>query len=95
MGKASFINIQDREGRLQGYISKNDVGDESYLAFKKFDIGDIIGVKGVVFRTQKGEISVRASEIVLLSKSLGFSPRSSTALMTRSSDTGRDIWISL
>ena len=48
MGKASFINIQDREGRLQGYISKNDVGDESYLAFKKFDIGDIIGVKGVV-----------------------------------------------
>ena len=74
MGKASFINIQDREGRLQGYISKNDVGDESYLAFKKFDIGDIIGVKGVVFRTQKGEISVRASEIVLLSKSLKVLP---------------------
>ena len=74
MGKASFINIQDRQGRLQGYISKNDVGDESYLAFKKFDIGDIIGVKGVVFRTQKGEISVRASEIVLLSKSLKVLP---------------------
>lgn len=74
MGKASFINIQDREGRLQGYISKNDVGDESYLAFKKFDIGDIIGVKGVVFRTQKGEISVRTSEIVLLSKSLKVLP---------------------
>ena len=74
MGKASFINIQDRAGRLQGYISKNDVGDESYLAFKKFDIGDIIGVKGVVFRTQKGEISVRASEIVLLSKSLKVLP---------------------
>ena len=74
MGKASFINIQDREGRLQGYISKNDVGDESYFAFKKFDIGDIIGVKGVVFRTQKGEISVRASEIVLLSKSLKVLP---------------------
>lgn len=74
MGKASFINIQDREGRLQGYISKNDVGDESYLAFKKFDIGDIIGVKGVVFMTQKGEISVRASEIVLLSKSLKVLP---------------------
>ena len=74
MGKASFINIQDREGRLQGYISKNVGGDESYLAFKKFDIGDIIGVKGVVFRTQKGEISVRASEIVLLSKSLKVLP---------------------
>ena len=74
MGKASFINIQDREGRLQGYISKNDVGEESYLAFKKFDIGDIIGIKGVVFKTQKGEISVRASEITLLSKSLKVLP---------------------
>ncbi|MEA4971712.1 Lysine--tRNA ligase [bioreactor metagenome] len=74
MGKASFINIQDREGRMQGYISKNDVGEESYLAFKKFDIGDIIGVKGIVFRTQKGEISVRANEIVLLSKSLKVLP---------------------
>lgn len=74
MGKASFINIQDRDGRLQGYISKNDVGEESYLAFKKFDIGDIIGLKGEVFRTQKGEISVRASEITLLSKSLKVLP---------------------
>ena len=74
MGKASFINIQDRNGRMQGYISKNDVGEESYLAFKKFDIGDIIGIKGIVFRTQKGEISVRANEIVLLSKSLKVLP---------------------
>lgn len=74
MGKASFINVQDRDGRLQGYISKNDVGEGSYLAFKKFDIGDIVGVKGVVFRTQKGEISVRASEITLLSKSLKVLP---------------------
>ena len=74
MGKASFINVKDRDGRLQGYISKNDVGEESYLAFKKFDIGDIVGVKGVVFRTQKGEISVRASEITLLSKSLKVLP---------------------
>ena len=74
MGKASFINIQDRNGRMQGYISKNYVGEESYLAFKKFDIGDIIGIKGIVFRTQKGEISVRANEIVLLSKSLKVLP---------------------
>lgn len=74
MGKASFINLQDREGKIQGYISKNDVGEESYLAFKKFDIGDIIGVKGIVFRTKKGEISVRANEIVLLSKSLKVLP---------------------
>ena len=74
MGKASFINIQDRDGRLQSYVSKNDVGEESYLAFKKFDIGDIVGIKGIVFKTQKGEISVRASEIVLLSKSLQVLP---------------------
>lgn len=74
MGKASFINVQDRNGRMQGYISKNDVGEESYLAFKKFDIGDIIGIKGIVFRTQKGEISVRANEVVLLSKSLKVLP---------------------
>ena len=74
MGKASFINIQDRDGRLQSYVSKNDVGEESYLAFKKFDIGDIVGIKGIVFKTQKGEISVRASEIVLLSKSLKVLP---------------------
>ena len=74
MCKASFINIQDRNGRMQGYISKNDVGEESYLAFKKFDIGDIIGIKGIVFRTQTGEISVRANEIVLLSKSLKVLP---------------------
>ena len=74
MGKASFINIQDRDGRVQGYIRKNDVGEESYLAFKKFDIGDIIGIKGIVFRTQKGEISIRANEITLLSKSLKVLP---------------------
>ena len=74
MGKASFINIQDRDGRLQSYISKNDVGEESYLGFKKFDIGDIVGIKGVVFKTQKGEISVRANEITLLSKSLKVLP---------------------
>ena len=74
MGKASFINIQDRDGRLQSYVSKNDVGEESYLAFKKFDIGDIVGIKGIVFKTQKGEISIRASEIVLLSKSLKVLP---------------------
>ena len=54
MGKASFINVQDRDGRLQGYISKNDVGEESYLAFKKFDIGDIVGVKGYCIQNTEG-----------------------------------------
>ena len=70
MGKASFGHIQDREGHIQLYAAKDVLGDEPYKAFKKMDIGDIIGVKGVVFRTKTGEISVRAEEITLLSKNL-------------------------
>lgn len=70
MGKAGFIDVMDHSGRVQSYVRKDHVGDESYLQFKKFDIGDIVGIKGVVFRTQKGQISVKADEIVLLSKSL-------------------------
>ncbi len=74
MGKASFCNIQDRNGRIQCYVSKNDIGDESYADFKKYDIGDIIGIKGFVFKTKTGEISVHAKELVLLSKSLQILP---------------------
>lgn len=70
MGKASFIDIQDVTGRIQSYVRKNMIGDESYDLFKKFDIGDIVGIKGEVFKTQKGEISVKAHEAILLSKSL-------------------------
>ena len=70
MGKASFGHIQDREGHIQLYAAKDVLGDEPYKAFKKMDIGDIIGVKGVVFRTKTGEISIRAEEITLLSKNL-------------------------
>lgn len=70
MGKAGFIDIQDNTGRIQSYVRKDHVGDEAYAWFKKYDIGDIIGVKGVVFRTQKGQISVKAEEVTLLSKSL-------------------------
>ncbi len=70
MGKASFANLQDRDGRIQIYVSRNDLGDEAYAAFKKMDIGDIIGVKGFPFLTKTGEISVHAKELVLLSKSL-------------------------
>lgn len=71
MGKASFIDIQDRNGRIQIYIRTNDVGEESYKEFKTYyDIGDIIGVKGTVFKTKMGEISIHANEIVLLTKSL-------------------------
>ena len=70
MGKASFANLQDRDGRIQLYVSKNDLGEEAYQAFKKLDIGDIIGIKGFAFRTKAGEISVHVQKLVLLSKSL-------------------------
>lgn len=70
MGKAGFIDIQDSTGCIQSYVRKDHVGDEAYAWFKKYDIGDIIGVKGIVFRTQKGQISVKAEEVTLLSKSL-------------------------
>lgn len=75
MGKASFCHLQDRNGKIQSYVSKNDIGDESYTDFKKsMDIGDIIGIKGFVFKTKTGEISVHAKEIVLLSKCLKVLP---------------------
>ena len=74
MGKASFCNIQDRNGTIQSYVSRNDIGDENYAAFKKFDIGDIIGIKGFVFKTKTGEISIHAKEVILLSKSLQVLP---------------------
>ena len=74
MGKASFANVADRNGNIQLYVSKDDLGDEGYKAFKKFDIGDIVGVKGRVFKTQKGEISVHVTEIILLVKSLQVLP---------------------
>ena len=70
MGKASFMDLLDSTGRLQVYVRRDDVGEEDYADFKKWDIGDILGVEGTVFRTQKGEISVHTTHIVLLSKSL-------------------------
>ncbi|MBP3437107.1 MAG: lysine--tRNA ligase [Clostridia bacterium] len=70
MGKASFVHLYDGEAQIQLYVRRDDVGEEIYADFKKWDIGDIIGVKGVVFRTQTGEISVHANEIQLLAKSL-------------------------
>lgn len=74
MGKASFCDIQDRDGRIQAYVRKDGVGEEDYAEFKHFDLGDIIGVKGEVFKTKKGEISIKVEEIVLLSKSLQILP---------------------
>ncbi len=74
MGKASFANIQDLKGRVQIYVSQDALGEESYADFKKSDIGDIFGVEGYVFRTMTGEISVHATKMVLLSKSLQILP---------------------
>ena len=70
MGKASFCHLLDRDGRIQVYVRKDNVGEENYAAFKDLDIGDIIGVKGEMFRTRTGEMSVKATEFTLLSKSL-------------------------
>ena len=70
MGKVSFCDLQDKSGRIQIYARKDEMDEEAYNRFKKYDIGDIVGVKGQVFRTQKGEMSIRAYEITLLSKSL-------------------------
>ena len=70
MGKVSFCDLQDKSGRIQIYARRDEMDEEAYNRFKKYDIGDIVGVKGQVFRTQKGEMSIRAHEITLLSKSL-------------------------
>ena len=74
MGKASFCGLQDLKGNIQSYVARDSVGEESYADFKKFDIGDIVGIKGEVFRTKTGEISIHAAEITLLSKSLQILP---------------------
>ena len=70
MGKASFCNIQDLKGNIQSYVARDSLGEEEYKAFKKLDIGDILGIEGSVFRTKTGEISIHAEKIVLLTKSL-------------------------
>lgn len=74
MGKASFCHVQDLKGTIQSYVARDSLGEEAYKDFKKLDVGDIIGVKGQVFRTKTGEISIHASEITLLSKSLQVLP---------------------
>ena len=74
MGKASFCNVQDLKGNIQCYVSRDELGDDSYKDFKKMDIGDIVGIKGFVFTTKMGEISVHAHSVTLLSKSLQILP---------------------
>lgn len=74
MGKASFCNIQDLQGNIQSYVARDNIGEDVYADFKKFDIGDILGIKGTVFKTKTGEISIHATSVVLLSKSLQVLP---------------------
>ncbi len=74
MGKASFCNIQDLKGNIQSYVARDSVGEENYKEFKKLDVGDVIGIEGEVFKTKTGEISIHASHVTLLSKSLQILP---------------------
>ncbi len=74
MGKASFCNVQDLQGNIQSYVARDSIGEEEYKAFKKMDIGDIVGLEGEVFKTKTGEISIHASAVKLLSKSLQILP---------------------
>lgn len=74
MGKASFCNVQDLQGNIQSYVARDSIGEEAYADFKKYDVGDIVGIKGEAFRTKTGEISVHAQEVTLLSKSLQILP---------------------
>lgn len=74
MGKASFCNVQDIQGNIQSYVARDSIGEESYADFKKYDVGDIVGIRGEVFKTKTGEISIHAAEVTLLSKSLQIFP---------------------
>ncbi|MBR6682149.1 MAG: lysine--tRNA ligase, partial [Clostridia bacterium] len=70
MGKASFCNVQDRDGSIQSYVARDSIGEDEYKEFKRMDIGDIVGIEGEVFTTNTGEISIHATRVTLLSKSL-------------------------
>ncbi|MBR2454194.1 MAG: lysine--tRNA ligase, partial [Clostridia bacterium] len=74
MGKASFCNVQDLKGSIQVYVARDSIGEESYALFKKYDVGDIVGISGTVFTTKTGEISIHATSVKLLSKSLQILP---------------------
>ncbi|MBQ2418081.1 MAG: lysine--tRNA ligase, partial [Alistipes sp.] len=74
MGKASFCNVQDLQGNIQSYVARDSIGEESYADFKKYDVGDIVGIEGEVFKTKTEEISIHAAKVTLLSKSLQILP---------------------
>ena len=83
MGKASFCNVQDRDGNIQVYVARDAIGEEPYKDFKRMDIGDIVGIRGTVFKTQTGEISIHAAKVTLLSKSLAILPEKFHGLTDR------------
>ena len=83
MGKASFCHVQDLQGMIQSYVARDSIGEEPYLDFKKMDIGDLVGVEGEVFKTKTGEISVHASQVMLLTKSLQILPEKFHGLTDR------------
>ena len=91
MGKASFAHLLDYKGGIQIYVRRDDVGEEAYAAFKTYDIGDILGVKGKVFKTRTGEVSIHADSLILLSKSLRPLPEKFHGLKG-SCGTGSGLW---
>lgn len=91
MGKASFCHVQDLEGTVQCYVTRDDLGEEDYKQFKKLDIGDIVGISGKVFKTKTGEVSVHADKVTLLAKSLQILPEKFHGLTNTDRATARDI----
>jgi lysyl-tRNA synthetase class 2 len=92
MGKASFATVQDATGRIQAYVTRDAVGEEVYAAFKNWDLGDIIAVEGQLMKTKTGELSIKATKMRLLTKSLRPCPTSSTAWPTWSRSTASAMW---
>jgi len=92
MGKASFATLQDSTGRFQIYVTRDEVGEEVYAAFKHWDLGDIVGAEGHLFKTRTGELSIHVTRVRLLTKSLRPCPTSSMASPTRRSNTVSAMW---
>jgi lysyl-tRNA synthetase class 2 len=95
MGKATFLKILDRKGKIQSYVRRDEIGEEEYAAFKKLDLGDFIGIRGPLFRTKTGEVTVRAKEYRLVSKALRPLPKNGMVSLITNKFTASDISTSL